>query len=99
MPFRDNTAEQMIKEFFGRPYVVRVPFSRDMAEDVRRLIRTHRGLTTLDAAHVATALRLKIPLLETFDDRLIALDVLRGRLSLGYPESEVGCFHGATVRT
>ena len=42
------------------------------------LIRTYPGLTTLDAAHVATALRLKIPLLETFDDRLIALGGLEG---------------------
>ena len=73
-----NIAEQMIKEFFGRAYVVRVPFGRDMAEDVRRLIRTYPGLTTLDASHVATALRLKIPLLETFDDRLTALDGLEG---------------------
>lgn len=73
-----ETAERIIREFFGRRYVVRVPFDRLMAEDVRRLIRTHQGLTTLDAAHIATALRWHVPLLETYDDRLLDLDGVEG---------------------
>lgn len=81
-----DTAEQMIKEFFSRRYVVRVPFDRLMAEDVRRLIRTHRGLTTLDAAHIATALRWRVPLLETYDNRLLDLDGLEGNPPLAIRE-------------
>ena len=73
-----DTAERMIKEFFERRYVVRVPFDRLMAEDVRRLLRAHQGLTTLDAAHIATALRWHVPLLETYDDRLLGLDGVEG---------------------
>ena len=81
-----ETAERMIKEFFGRPYIVRAPFDRFMAEDVRRLIRTHQGLTSLDAAHIATALRWKIPLLETFDTRLLSLDRAEGNPPLAIRE-------------
>ena len=73
-----ETAEGMIREFFERSYVVRTPFDRMIAEDVRRLIRSHRGLTTLDAVHVATALRWRVPVLETYDDRLLALDKTEG---------------------
>ena len=73
-----DAAEQMIKEFFGRRYVVRAPFDRRIAEDVRRLIRAHQGITTLDAAHIATALRWQISLLETYDHRLLALDGVEG---------------------
>ena len=57
-----------------------------MAEDVRRLIRTHRGLTTLDAAHIATALRWHVPLLETYDDRLLNLNGLEGNPPLAILE-------------
>lgn len=81
-----TTAEQMIKEFFGRRYVVRVPFDRIMAEDVRRLIRTHSGLSTMDAAHIATALRWNVPLLETYDDRLLRLDGMEGNPPLAIRE-------------
>ena len=86
-----DTAEQKIKEFFGRPYVVRVPFDRFIAEDVRRLIRKHQGLTALDAAHIATALRLGIPLLETYDERLLALDGSEGNppLAIRIPKWDV----------
>jgi predicted nucleic acid-binding protein len=81
-----DTAEQMIREFFGRRYVVRAPFDRFMAEHVRRLIRMRRDLTTLDAAHVATALRWRVPLLETYDGRLLALDGLEGNPPLAIRE-------------
>ena len=73
-----ETAEKMIQEFFGRPYVIRAGYDRLIAADVRRLIRSYPGLTSLDAAHVATALRWHVPLLETYDDRLLALDGKEG---------------------
>ena len=92
--FLHDTAEQMIKEFFGRRYVVRVPFDRLIAEDVRRLIRKHQGLTTLDAAHIATALRWRIPLLETYDDRLLALDGLEGNPPLVIREPKWDVYMG-----
>ena len=76
--FPHHIAEQRIKECFGRPYVVRAPFDRFIAEDVRRLIRTYQGLTTPDAAHITTALRWHVSLLETYDERLLNLDGFEG---------------------
>ncbi len=73
-----SDAEAMIKEFFGRLYIVRVPVDRFIAEEARRLVRSHSGLKALDAVHIATALRWKVPLLETFDDVLLALDGKEG---------------------
>ena len=87
-----SVAEEMIKEFFGRLYIVRVPVDRLIAEEARRLVRTYTGLKPLDAVHIATALCKKVPLLETFDDRLLNLDGKEGDplLAIRLPSYSMG---------
>jgi len=64
----DPNAEAIIREFFGRPYVIRAALEIGVAEIARELLRKHRGLKPGDAVHVATALHYDVPVLETYDD-------------------------------
>lgn len=66
----DPDSETKIREFFARPYVIRVALDIRVAEMAREIVRTY-GLKPLDAVHVATALRAKVPTLETFDQEMI----------------------------
>ena len=69
--------EEMIKEFFGRPYVHRAQLDQRIAEIARRITRTtslDRNMQTIkpkDAVHIATAERWQIPIFECYDIPLI----------------------------
>lgn len=69
----DLTAERRITDFFNRPYVIRAAVDPFVAEVTRRLVRNH-GLKPPDAIYLATAIRHQIPLLETYDTDLLALN-------------------------
>ena len=62
-------AEDMIREFFSRPYVLKANLDPPVAEIARDLIRKYR-IKGADAAHVATALHWNIPVFETYDGPL-----------------------------
>lgn len=60
--------EDLIEEFFDRPYVLHVSVDRRIAQEARRLSRTY-VLKSPDAIHVATALLTPgVRALESFDD-------------------------------
>jgi predicted nucleic acid-binding protein len=68
-----ENAEARIREFFGRDYVIRAALDVPVVELARDLVRRYRGLKPLDAVHIATALHHNIPILETFDEKMIRL--------------------------
>jgi hypothetical protein len=72
--------------FFEQPWILVRDVDRFIAEDARHLIWAH-GIKPKDAIHLATALRLKLSVMDTFDDDLIALSGKLGnpRLSIGHP--------------
>ena len=70
--------EEMIKEFFGRPYVVRAQLDSRVAAIARRITRTTslspdmRTIKPPDAVHVATAERWGVSIVECYDGPLTA---------------------------
>ena len=70
--------EEMIREFFTRPYIVRAQLDSRVAEIARQITRTTSLASDMqtikpnDAVHVATAVRWKIPIFECYDGPLIA---------------------------
>lgn len=81
-----KTTEQKIKGFFEQPYIILREVDRRVAETARDLIWAH-NLSAPDAVHLATALRLGLSVMDTFDDKLIALDGKLGNppLRIGHP--------------
>ncbi len=76
-----DVAEAKIAEFFRRDYVVVAQLDFEVGEEARRLVRAYKDdpkLKPLDAAHLAAAIRYRIPLLETEDDDLLRLDNQEG---------------------
>jgi predicted nucleic acid-binding protein len=65
--------EETIKAFFENEYIVVRDVDRFIAETARDLIWTHAALSPKDAIHIATAVRLKLSVLDTFDGPLIKL--------------------------
>lgn len=57
---------EKIRQYFLRSYISIRTFDRPTATIARQLIWEH-GLQTRDAMHLATAIRWKLPLLETYD--------------------------------
>ena len=77
----DQDSEAMIREFFGRSYIIPVSIDVRVASIARDLVRRRRnGPKTKppDAAHLATAIQWGIPLIETTDPDLLRLDGLEG---------------------
>lgn len=79
-------SEQKIRDFFENPWIIVREVDRFVAESARDLIWRH-GLKGPDAVHLATALRLGLTVMDTFDDDLIKLDGKLGRppLRIGHP--------------
>ncbi len=65
--------EQVIADFFENEYIVPRIVDRQIAELARKLIWDH-NVKPKDAIHAATAVKLKIAYLDTFDGDLIALN-------------------------
>ena len=74
----EDDAEAMIREFFGRNYVIRAVLDVPVAETARELVRHYSGIKPLDAVHIATALRHNIPILETFDEGMLKINEKEG---------------------
>ena len=66
-------AEAKIDEFFEESYVVRAALDALVARRARQIVRDFK-LKPLDAVHIATAIENEIEILETYDDKLIALN-------------------------
>lgn len=77
-------SEQKIRDFFEQPWIIVREVDRFVAERARDLIWTH-GLKGPDAIHLATALRLGLTVMDTYDEKLVALD---GKL--GNPPLRIG---------
>ena len=73
--------EEKIKRFFKRTYFVIAPTDRITAEGARAFMWKH-GLRFRDAIHMATAIRVKIPELHTFDGDFLKLN---GKLGASAP--------------
>lgn len=80
--------EAKLRGFFQHEYILIREVDRFIAEHARELIWRH-GLHPKDSIHVATALRWKIPILDTFD----ADDLLPLNRKLGNPALEIGHPH------
>ena len=69
--------ERMIREFFGRPYILAAALDPFVAQTAREIIRAStasaniRSVKPKDAVHVATALRWEVPVFESYDDVLM----------------------------
>ena len=77
----DQDSEARIRELFSRSYIIPVGIDVSVASISRQLIRKYRHgpkLKLADAAHLATAIQWKIPLIETTDPDLLRLDRLEG---------------------
>lgn len=77
----EEEAELMIREFFGRDYIIRAALDAAIAQRARSLVRRYKNapkLKPLDAVHIATALHHNIPLLETYDDDMIKVSEREG---------------------
>lgn len=73
-----SDSESKIQEFFSRGYVINAAFDVSLTKIVRRLIREHKGLKPPDAIYIATALQWQIPIIETTDPDLLALNGKEG---------------------
>jgi len=62
-----------IRDFFKQEYVEVRNLDRFVAEDARNLVWDKAGLHPKDTVHLATALRLRLRLFNTFDDDLLKL--------------------------
>ena len=78
--------EEIIRGFFENPYIIVREVDRFIAEDARELIWAH-NLNPKDSVHLATALRLKLSVLDTFDRDLMKLTGKLGvpKLIIGHP--------------
>lgn len=69
-PIPSESADQ-VRKFFRQPYIVVRELDRFLAEEAQSMVWDH-GVDPKDAVHVATALRVGVEQLDTFDAKLIA---------------------------
>lgn len=77
----DHSSESIIREFFGREYIITVNLDDTLSGVTRNLIRKYRrnpSIKPLDAIHFATAIQWNIPIFETADNSLLRFDRLEG---------------------
>ena len=77
----DRASEEKISEFFSRNYIIPVAIDMRVSTIARGLIRKYRTgpkLKPPDAAHLATAIQWRIPVIETTDPDLLRLDEREG---------------------
>lgn len=72
-PKLDKDASNLIRNFFNQEYIIPVVLDRGIAEYAQDLIWLYNKLKPKDAIHVASALKNKIPIFDTFDNDLIKL--------------------------
>ena len=79
--YSDEDSEDMIREFFGRDYIVLVAVDARMAAVARGLVSRYRNemrIKPADAIHLAAAVQLNLPVLETTDGDLLRFSGLEG---------------------
>lgn len=59
-----------VRKFFRQPYIVVRELDRFLAEEAQSMVWDH-GVDPKDAVHVATAVRVGVEQLDTFDEKLI----------------------------
>jgi predicted nucleic acid-binding protein len=69
--------ENVIEDFFENEFVIVRTLTEQIAFLSRKIAREH-GLKPGDAVHVATAIFWKVPILHTYDDKLLKRDGLIG---------------------
>lgn len=75
----------IVRRFFRHSYIRLRNVTRPIAESAQELVWNH-GIQPKDAIHVATALDIPVPILETFDDKLIKKSGKIGSSSLNIRE-------------
>ena len=74
--------KESLETFSHNNYIVPAAIDYNIAANARRLVRQYGnslGLRPLDATHLATAVTLNIPIIETMDTDLLRLDGLEGQ--------------------
>lgn len=71
-PKLDREVEEKIRGFFKHEWIITRELDRSVAETARELI-WDSNLHPKDSVHVATALKSKVDLMDTFDNQLIKL--------------------------
>ncbi|OGI00185.1 MAG: hypothetical protein A2Y25_00360 [Candidatus Melainabacteria bacterium GWF2_37_15] len=66
--------EEEIKKIFEYEYIKLINIDRYIAEDARHLIWTYPHLHPKDSIHLASAIKEKIPVLNSFDDHFLKLN-------------------------
>lgn len=81
--------EKTIRDFFKNPYIYIHNVDREVATIARDLIWKH-SLSQRDSIHIATALKLKLDKMHTFDESLYKLDNKYGnpKLQICKPDIE-----------
>ena len=77
----DVAAATKIQEFFSRQYMIVAAVDEGIARTAQEIVRKYRGrikVSPRDAIHLATAVRLGIPIVETADDGFRRLDRQEG---------------------
>ncbi|MEA5553784.1 PIN domain-containing protein [Anabaena cylindrica UHCC 0172] len=72
-PKLSKDVEEKIRSFFRHEWIYVYELDRIIGELARDLMWQHESLKPKDAAHVATAIKAKVDVLETFDEGLIKL--------------------------
>jgi len=80
--------EDAIRDFFQQEYIQLVNVDRGTAEQARELVWAH-NVKPKDAIHVATAIRRKVEVLDTFDGALLELNGQLGTPALRIIEPDV----------
>lgn len=83
--YSTGASEDMIREFFGRDYIILVAVDAPLAALARSLVSRYRNemrIKPADAIHLATAIQLNLPVLETTDGDLLRFDGLEGTLAV-----------------
>jgi len=81
----DRRRSDEICRFFEHEYIIPVNVDRSVAELARNLLWDYQPLRPKDAIHVASAIKAKVPIFDTFDDYLIGLSG-----SIGTPPLIIG---------
>ncbi len=79
--YSQENSENMIREFFGRAYVIPVAVDVMLAAIARSLVSKYKDdlrIKPPDAIHLATAIQLGLTILETTDADLLRFDGLEG---------------------
>jgi len=77
-------AAATIEGFFRNSWISLRNVDPEIGEKARGLMWDH-ALRVRDAVHLATALRYRVPFLDTYDDDLVGLNDLFPEITIGYP--------------